>query len=391
MHWKSVCAVAAIASVAMIAYGQTPLRTQPAEKLAITLSFRDWSPAAVAGSTVVGGNQTGGGGLFAVDAVTGKLKWSFVPKFSGTSYVASAPAIAGPVAIGAFPSGAVIAVALATGKEVWRGPRPALHAEVGVSGGVAYYVGNDGAIYALDAGGGVQRWKAEFNPTLAPCHSRPIFADGAVILTAIGPAAPNDPTKRGGYYLFAFDAATGQERWRYRAEAPYVHNGVCLTQPVLVNGTVFATGESRIYAVDAGTGKNRWAPILVQRVHEGRMREVRLSDVVSAGGLVIAATPVSLLAVEPASGRTVWEAPGKFQPERANLASAGSVLYFQGSPESRPAERDTGTLYALDVESREILWSFARKTSDPAWSFGKVAPVNGGLWVDTYRTLLKLE
>jgi eukaryotic-like serine/threonine-protein kinase len=251
-------------------------------------------------------------------------------------------------------------------------------------------VGHDGAVYALDAATGQQRWKVEFNPTLAPCHSRPIIANGTVFLTAIGPPAPKDPTKRGGYYLFAFDAATGAERWRFRAEAPYIHNGVCLSQPVLAGGALFATGEHRVFAIDAETGRQRWAPIELRRVQQGRVTELAASKLTAAGGLVIGATPVGLMAIDQAAGSIVWELPGTFNVDRVSLTVAGDVLYFQGSPDAKPAPKDTGTLYALDLSTRQFLWSFTRPT-EVEWSFGTIAPFNGGIWVDTYKALLKLE
>ena len=57
-----------------------PLRTQPVEKLTVNLRFRDWGPVTVAGNTILGGNQTGTGGLFAVDAGVRGLP---TPRFKG--------------------------------------------------------------------------------------------------------------------------------------------------------------------------------------------------------------------------------------------------------------------------------------------------------------------
>ena len=54
--------------------------------------------------------------------------------------------------------------------------------------------------------------------------------------------------------VVVFDPLTGQERWRYRAEAPYVHQGVCLNQPVT-----------------RATGRNRWPPVEVRRSVDGRV------------------------------------------------------------------------------------------------------------------------
>ena len=50
-----------------------------------------------------------------------------------------------------------------------------------------------------------------------------------------------------------------------------------------------------------------------------------------------------------------------------------------------------GRLNALDLDTRVILWSFSRPTLEANWSFGFVTPVEGGLWVDSYQALVKLQ
>lgn len=49
------------------------------------------------------------------------------------------------------------------------------------------------------------------------------------------------------------------------------------------------------------------------------------------------------------------------------------------------------TLAALDLGTRELSWSFTRPTEEPNWPFGHHLAVDGGLWVDTCKTLLKLR
>ena len=131
-----------------------PVRKAPVEALTVNPGFRDWSPTAVAGSTIVGGNQTGKGGLVAVDARTGKVKWTYRPVFkSGTASLSTPPAIAGDLVIASFAAanpGMVAAVSLTTGKEVWRGPDPAVDAAVAVDGPLAYVLGKDGGVHAMD-------------------------------------------------------------------------------------------------------------------------------------------------------------------------------------------------------------------------------------------------
>ena len=376
-------------------FAQAPLKSTPTEKLTVNPGFRDWGPITVAGATILGGNQTGAGGLLAIDVASGKVKWSYRPVFpTGTAGVSTAPAVAGELVIVPFAMahpGAVAAVTLASGKEVWRGPDPEVGAGVAVDGDGAYILGKDGNFSALDAATGRERWKVKFATNLAACASMPISRDGTVYLTGIGAATPGDAAKPAGYYLFALDAKSGQERWRYRAEAEYVHPGVCLRQPIVTADAIFATGDTSVYAVDRATGRDRWKPIVVRMPIEGRPRNVEVFGLVDAGAVVVGMTSTALVAFDKATGKTAWELPGEYNTNSPSMARAGDVLYFQGSPAAKPATVSRGTLYALDLATRAILWSFTRPTKEPNWPFGHVTPVDGGLWVDSYQALVKLQ
>jgi outer membrane protein assembly factor BamB len=372
-----------------------PLRTAPTETLTVNPGFRDWSPTTIAGTTILGGNQTNRGGVFAVDMVSGKVKWTYRPVFNGgTASVSTAPAVAGDLVITPFAAaypGAVAGVSLATGKEVWRGPDPAQEAAVAVNAGLAYILGKDGNFYALDAATGRERWKVAFTANRAVCASQPIGRDDTIYLTGSADATPGDATKPAGYYLFALDAKTGQERWRYRAEAPYVHQGVCLRQPVVTADTIFAAGEFRLYAVHRATGRDRWKPVEVRRSVEGKVRPVEVYGLVDAGSMLIGITSSFLIAFDKTSCQVVWEMAGQYNVGSPSTAVASHVLCFQGSPGTKPAAAASGTLHALDLDTRTILWSFSRPTAEPNWPFGVVTPVDGGLWVNSYQALLKLQ
>jgi outer membrane protein assembly factor BamB len=349
----------------------------------------------VAGTTILAGNQTGRGGLFAIDMSSGKVKWAHRPDFStGTASVSTPPAVAGDIVVipyaTAYP-GAVVGLSLATGKEVWRGPDPVRGAAVAVNAGLAYILGKNGNFYALEAATGRERWRVAFTTDRAVCASRPIVRDDILYLTGSAGATPGDASRPAGYYLFALDAKTGQERWRYRAEAPYVHQGVCLSQPVVTADTIFAAGESHLYAVQRANGRDRWKPVEVRRAVGGQDRPVEVHGLVDAGSVLIGMTSGFLIAFDKDSGRTAWEISGKFRDTSPSMAVAGNVLYFQGSPDSKPAKAPSGTLHALDLDSRRILWSFSRPTAEPDWTFGSVTPVDGGLWVDSYKALVKLQ
>ncbi len=371
-----------------------PLRTAPAEKLTVNPGFRDWGPAAVVGTTILSGNQTGSGGLFAIDTLSGKVKWTHRPVFStGTAGVSTPPAVSGDIVIAPYAAaypGAVVGISLATGKEVWRGRDPFRGAAVAINAGLAYILDKNGSFYALEAATGREKWKVALAHR-AECASRPIVRDDIIYLTAGADAIPGDATKPAGNYLFALDASTGQERWRYRAEAPYVHAGVCLRQPIVTADTVFAAGDSYLYAVQRATGRDRWKPVEIRRPVEGQVRAVEVYGLVDAGPVVVGMTSGFLIAFDKNSGRTAWELAGQYRESAPAMAVAGNVLYFQGSPGSKPAVAASGTLHALDLSSHSILWSFSRPTREPNWPFGHVTPVDDGLWVDSYQALVKLQ
>ena len=370
-----------------------PIRKAPTQEFLVNAGVRDWGPATVAGTTVLAGGPSGGGGLFAIDGRTGKLIWSFRPAGINGS-VSTPPAVFRDVAIapfGAANPGAVVAVSMTTGKELWRGPDPAVNSAVVVGGELAYTLDKKGGFHALAAATGREVWKVAFSNHRAPCPTQPIVRDGIIYLMAEADATAGDARKPAGYYLFALDAKSGQERWRYRADAPYIASGACLTQPVVTATAIYATGEQRLWAIDRATGRDRWAPIEVRQKVEGRDRAVDLSPLVEASNVLVGMTEGFLTGFDKASGKVVWQLPGQYSMSQPSLTVTRNVLYFQGSPSAKPAAASRGTLYALDLDSRAILWSFTRPTAEPNWPFGWVTPTDGGIWVDSYQAMIKLH
>jgi len=260
-----------------------------------------------------------------------------------------------------------------------------------VAGELAYILDKRGGFHALAAATGRQVWKVTFSTHRAPCPTQPIVRDGIIYLMAEADATAGDAKKPAGYYLFALNATSGQEQWRYRADAQYITPGACLTQPVVTATTIYATGERRLWAIDRATGRDRWASIEVRQVVDGRDRAAALSPLVEAGNVLVAMTAGFLTGFDKASGKVVWQLPGEFSLSHPSLAVAGNVLYFQGSPKAKPAAVSRGTLSALDLDTRAILWSFTRPTAEPNWPFGWVTPVDGGIWVDSYQAMVKLR
>ncbi|MEW5687977.1 MAG: PQQ-binding-like beta-propeller repeat protein [Pseudomonadota bacterium] len=391
-----------------------PLRTAPIERLTVNPGFRDWGPATLTETTLLAGNATNKGGLFAVDLASGRLKWSARPvgTRSGAPFVATAPAVSGHAVIAPMGN-TLVAVSAVTGKELWRGPNTELGAAAAAGGGLAFVLGEDGFFRALDAATGRERWKLQFAQFKA-CRSRPVVRDGVVYVSRgvrLAEATPNGPARH-MRYLVALDAATGQERWRHVHAPTRSSTGACLGQPIVTADTLFGFDdeESTLYAINLANGRDRWAPLVVQRAVEGRQRPVAVGGLVDAGPVVIGVSRTLLIAFDKATGRTAWEIPGQYSDTAPSTAVAGRVLYFQGHPGAAPAAEvqdrivyvggkpvtpapvlPGGRLNALDLETRALLWSFSRPTAEPNWSFGHVTAVDGGLWVDTYQALIKLQ
>ena len=368
-----------------------PLRTLPVEQLTVRPGVRDLGPAVLVGGTLYLGGPSGKAGMFAIDAATGKLRWTFrSPTTSGS--VSTRPVVVGPLVIapyGAALPGAVIALSAATGKEVWRALDPSEYSAVVAEGNRIFVVSKDCVLFALAAANGQEQWKTPLRSVPGgACDSSPVVRDGAVYAKVRARAPEGTAGWPDASYIAAFDAATGQERWRHRPLHPQYREGVAPGHPVVTESAVFFAGDNALYALDRATGLPLLAPVFLRRTIDGRDRTAKLSGLMDAGNLLVGATAVSLLAFDKATGRVVWELPGLFNPTSLSLAVAGSVLYFQGGLDG--AAYNPGTLHALDMSTGTRLWSFTRHSTNPAWMFGSVLPVDGGLWVDAHAALLKL-
>lgn len=407
----AVVALGGALALAQTAPSIAPLRTAPIEKFTVNPGFRDWARTVLDGTTIIGGNSSNRGGLFAVDTIAGKLKWIFRPvgTASGNPFVATAPAVSGGVAIAPMGN-TLVAVTIATGREAWRGPKTAQSAAVAADGGLAFVLGEDANFHALDAATGREKWAVPF-PRSGSCDSVPVARGGSVYVTRNVVVRAGDANRAAEYHrhLVALDASTGQERWRYPA-SPAGAAAMCVDRAIVTGDTYFAVSDQTLYAIDLTTGRDLWPPVEVRAPIDGRERAVGLAGLVDAGAVLVGVTPVSLIAFDKATGRRAWQMPGQYRQNSPSTAVAGGVLYVQGHPGAKPAPEVQGRivyqggkpveqtpvlpgghLNAIDLATRTVLWSFSRPTAEANWPFGYVIPVDGGLWVDSYRALVKLQ
>ena len=205
-------------------------------------------------------------------------------------------------------------------------------------------MGADDNFYALDAATGKEKWKMTFARGYGSCESTPVVRGGTVYVNGSVVVTPADANRAAVYsrQLFALDAATGKERWRYRvATAP---SGACLEQPIVTADTLFAVSEATLYAVDLATGRDRWKPTEVRATVEGRDRAQAVFGLVDADQVLIGLTKHALLAFDKTSGKTAWQVPGQYRENSPSTAVSGRVLYFQGHPGAKPADEVQGRI-----------------------------------------------
>ena len=324
---------------------------------------------------------TGLGFLYAVDAETKAIRW----RFQAEGAVPSSPAVVdGVVYIGSGvedgESGYLYAVDADTGEERWRLKSPGpVWSSPAVVGDVVYFGsdagdGESGYLYAIDAGTGAIRWQFQAEGRV---RSSPAVVDGVVYFGS-AVCRPSVEEKEAGIcivlfddaagYLYAVDAESGQQRWRFETRGS-VHSS-----PTVADGVVYfgsGIGEDaayfredptiavggRLYAVDTKSGEERWNFELSSPI---------FSSPAVVDGVVYFGT----------IGLQVLDIPGYLYA----IASVNDV------PEPTPVTPRTSP------QASDLLWRFADEPpfSDPRVATALAALVDhqavaeaAGLWPDT--------
>lgn len=215
-----------------------------------------------------------------------------------------------------------------------------------VAGGSVYVVTRDGTAYAFDAATGVERWHRRSSS--GQWASTPAVV-GGVVYAGMGD-------------LYALDAATGKERWHVSL------GSFQASPPAVAGGVVYAGGGGNhlVYAVDAASGAVRW-----QFATKG---ETSPGPAVS-GGVVYAASldnpGQTLYALDAATGAERWHVAintGSYGDLGSPPAVADGVVYVGGNDDS---------VRAYDAATGVERWHFA--TAQPV--AGAVAVVDGLVYV----------
>jgi outer membrane protein assembly factor BamB len=204
--------------------------------------------------------------LHALDAATGRRRWSADLHAPTQGFFADPPVLSGRLAYLPTASGQLLAVDTRTGREVWRdqGGFPVL---AGVRGGLVIALVVD-RVVGFDAAGGARHWQTTVG---SGAGEQWAVLDGDAVLVAADGA------------LVAVDAATGAARWRAAV-------GQAAGRPVAAGERVYVATRDRLVAVDRTSGRELW--------HSARLRSAT-APVVTSGRVVVAAGDGTLRGFAP--------------------------------------------------------------------------------------------
>jgi outer membrane protein assembly factor BamB len=375
---------------------ERPIWTVPG--LGTALTDRDGSGLrAAAGLLLVPVRSEEPNGVAAFDARRGLPRWS-TPIGPG----ASIRAVVGGRVIVAPRDGAVSALDLHNGDELWR-RRLASGQRAGnaTAAGRHLFVGTgfptEGderapILYALDLASGTPRWRASLRPGTELQWGAPVVAEGLVLVRDL-PTVPGGGARS---RLHALDAATGAVRWTADLGREVGFDGA---RPIVDHGTVYTVAAAgRLLALDARSGRELWT------VTTGNPT----SSIAGIDGpILIATTGADLVGFDARSGSRRWAV--RVPPSPRSWASLdGRAVYLladrltavdaangverwragAGNPVGPPV-RVGGTVYvarrdslvAYDAATGRQLWT-SRRLGRSAVAAGPVA-FPGGVAVVT--------
>jgi outer membrane protein assembly factor BamB len=206
------------------------------------------------------------------------------------------------------------------------------------------YVGTGTGLAAIDAATGTELWSAT---TAKAVRTAPEVSHGMVYVGDYGSR------------VYAFDAATAALRWMF------VSRGSGVATPAVANGVVYVQGAKYLYALDADSGHQLW------RFTTGATSAYFAATTVSRG-VVYASGNSTLYALDAATGKLLWS---KFAAETYYAATVVDGVVYSGS--------GNNGLFALDARTGAQRWVYptANEYTAPAVVSGVVyvQEVGGGV------------
>ncbi|MGW7621761.1 protein kinase domain-containing protein [Streptomyces antimycoticus] len=298
------------------------------------------------------------GPLQALETATGKTRWTHRGQVAHLTRSATAVFVIGDDRLKALDAHG--------GRTLWSVPvgHPVIGSEgmgLAVAGdavvtAVAQYTADASShavVAARGAADGKQRWSTALPTLLAQgtVSTLTLAASAKVVLVtayATSGQAPSASAPHGS--VFALAADTGKELWRTRLNVASAFGGHAVAGDTVVVG--WADVNAYFYAFDAATGKQRWRAPLVE---DGTRSLGVGADTVYFCGAHRAEpggsnTDQAVYALELATGKQRWRAHEQVYGEAWGPVGGGLVLVTDASH---------GGVWALDSRTGKTVWSIA--------------------------------
>ncbi|MCC6796262.1 MAG: PQQ-like beta-propeller repeat protein [Candidatus Hydrogenedentes bacterium] len=312
--------------------------------------------------------RTGGAISF---SATGKERWrNILPK---GQYGLSVPAVAGGRVYMGFRDGVVRALDGASGKVAWEHALPAtsIIAAPAIDAKHNIYITTlgQGGIFKFDGNTGEVLWNKAFgsgsgaSPALSH-DEKTVYAGWAEHSTG----------------LYALDAETGAEKWKWAPEGEEVFFDWC--SPMIgKDGTIYQQSEKngRLYAIaDEGTrARLKWSYTPGGNINDTPRTTATDGESIYVGS---SGTDPQIAALTP-DGAAKWTHTIEGRAEMANILVTEDAIYF---PIVVP-DGGAGWIHALDKKTGKELWR-KKMTHDDSDAGGVALGKDGVLYVGTSGT-----
>lgn len=277
-----------------------------------------------------------------------------------TGYASPTVAEGTVYAVGTGNPGGIRAFDAATGDQVWHADtREYATGAPTVANGTVYVGGWGQRFYAVDAADGSEVWTAETGHYVG--GSAPTVVDGAVYVgtNGYGPlvTSGDDEDAFEPCAVIAFDAESGDERWRYDG---FGRKEQIDGAPAVADGRVFVGSDERgVTAVDAATGEREWRASVGSVLTAPAVRD----------GTVYAAVHGSqaVVALDAETGEREWTTSVPGSNKKGSPAVTEDAVFVLGTrmvgcfDDCEDAPPSKGFLHALDLDTGEVRWTHETK------------------------------
>jgi len=277
--------------------------------------------------------------LLALDAVTGKLKWSYPADQGLNGAIKASPAYSGGVVYFGASDGNLYAVNAVDGTLNWSYPtNGGIRSSPVVYEGSVFFGSDDNSLYAVRASTGELAWRGPFS-TKDDVVSAPSVSDGYAVFSCADAL------------IYMASTNGGAERWEYRLPTSAVRSA-----PAVFDDVVHIASANTLYGIARKTGKLRWFTPFKSDIASGPTIAQNTDPVVEGAvtppskSVIYVVTRSNKLYALNSGGRPKWANPVDL-PYTCSAAptAAGDTVIVGG---------ERGSLCAYSALTGKLIWQY---------------------------------